>query len=301
VDRQFLPGVFRTFDFANPDLHTPVRGSTTVPQQALFMMNSPFVAERARALAKQADVVNVADPAGRVERLYEIVYQRRASEGEVAVGVDYVARATRETAATTSPKPIVSAWEYGYGEVDMASGQVKRFKKFPHFTGTAWQGGAKWPDEKLGWAQLTADGGHAGNDVQHAVIRRWVSPIDGAVSLSGAIVHAHPEGHGIVARIVSGTGGQLAMWRLHDQTAQGAIGPVAVKKGDAIDFVVSIAESLNNNDFGWSPTIKSVDGKTEWNAKREFGGMRTIVVEPLGPWEKYVQALLMSDEMVFVD
>jgi hypothetical protein len=301
VDRQFLPGVFRVFDFANPDLHTPARASTTVPQQALFMMNSPFVAERARALAKRADVAGIADPAGRVERLYEIVFQRRASDGEVGVGVDYVRGATRETVATTRPKPIVSAWEYGYGEVDAASGQVKKFKKLPHFSGTAWQGGAKWPDEKLGWAQLTAEGGHAGNDLQHAVVRRWVSPIDGAVSISGAIVHAHVEGHGIVARIVSSTSGQVAMWRLHDQTAQGAIGPIAVKKGDAIEFVVSIAESLNNNDFTWSPTIKSSDGKTEWNAKREFGGMRTIVFEPLGPWEKYVQALLMSDEMMFVD
>jgi hypothetical protein len=301
VDRQFLPGVFRVFDFANPDLHTPVRASTTVPQQALFMMNSPFVAERARALAKRADVVGIADAPGRVARVYEIVLQRRASEAEVAVGVDYVTRATRESAATTKPKQIASAWEYGYGEVDAATGQVKTFKKLPHFTGTAWQGGAKWPDEKLGWAQLTADGGHAGNDLQHAVIRRWVSPIDGTVSISGAIVHAHAEGHGIVARIVSSQSGQVAMWRLHDQTAQAVLEPIVVKKGDTIDFVVSIAESLNNNDFGWSPTIKRLDGKAEWSAKREFGGMRTVVIEPLGPWEKYVQALLMSDEMVFVD
>ena len=29
VDRQFLPGVFRVFDFANPDLHIPQRSETT--------------------------------------------------------------------------------------------------------------------------------------------------------------------------------------------------------------------------------------------------------------------------------
>jgi hypothetical protein len=39
VDRQFLPGVFRVFDFANPDLHIPQR-SDDVPQQALFFMNN---------------------------------------------------------------------------------------------------------------------------------------------------------------------------------------------------------------------------------------------------------------------
>src|SRR5262249_55466333 len=50
VDRQFVPSALRIFDFANPDLHIPQRSETTVPQQALFFMNSPFVVERARAL-----------------------------------------------------------------------------------------------------------------------------------------------------------------------------------------------------------------------------------------------------------
>ena len=49
---------------------------------------------------------------------------------------------------------------------DEAAKQVKSFEPLPHFTGEAWQGGKNWPDEKLGWAQLTAMGGHAGNDRQ---------------------------------------------------------------------------------------------------------------------------------------
>ncbi|HSH16897.1 MAG TPA: DUF1553 domain-containing protein, partial [Verrucomicrobiae bacterium] len=48
VDRQFLPGTFRTFDFANPDIHVAVRHETTVPQQALFFLNGEFAASRAR-------------------------------------------------------------------------------------------------------------------------------------------------------------------------------------------------------------------------------------------------------------
>jgi hypothetical protein len=36
VDRQFLPGVLRMFDFANPDLHIPQRTETSVPQQAFL-------------------------------------------------------------------------------------------------------------------------------------------------------------------------------------------------------------------------------------------------------------------------
>ena len=53
VDRQFLPGTFRTFDFANPDIHVAVRHETTVPQQALFFLNGSFAADRAKALARR--------------------------------------------------------------------------------------------------------------------------------------------------------------------------------------------------------------------------------------------------------
>jgi len=42
VERQNLPGTFRTFDFANPDSTSPGRAQTCVPQQALFFMNSKF-------------------------------------------------------------------------------------------------------------------------------------------------------------------------------------------------------------------------------------------------------------------
>jgi hypothetical protein len=54
VRRENLSTLFRSFDFANPDMHVPARHETTVPQQALFLLNSPFVAEGARALAHRA-------------------------------------------------------------------------------------------------------------------------------------------------------------------------------------------------------------------------------------------------------
>ena len=51
IDRQNLDGVYRTFDFAVPDATSPKRFVTTVPQQALFLMNSPFMQEQAKRLA----------------------------------------------------------------------------------------------------------------------------------------------------------------------------------------------------------------------------------------------------------
>nr|NIP92219.1 DUF1553 domain-containing protein [Akkermansiaceae bacterium] len=55
IDRQYLPSNLRVFDFANPELHTPRRYRTNVPQQALFLMNAPFTVARARALAARVE------------------------------------------------------------------------------------------------------------------------------------------------------------------------------------------------------------------------------------------------------
>ena len=53
VDRRNLPELYSQFDFANPDITTGKRYETTVPQQALFMMNSPLVVELARKLVNE--------------------------------------------------------------------------------------------------------------------------------------------------------------------------------------------------------------------------------------------------------
>ena len=50
IDRYTIPPVMTTFDFADPNLHAPKRSETTVPQQALFFMNGPFVEARGKAV-----------------------------------------------------------------------------------------------------------------------------------------------------------------------------------------------------------------------------------------------------------
>jgi len=41
-----------------------------VPQQALFMMNSPFAVNQAKALAARPDVAEEKEPGKRVEKMY---------------------------------------------------------------------------------------------------------------------------------------------------------------------------------------------------------------------------------------
>jgi hypothetical protein len=90
IERQNLPGMLRTFDFASPDTHCPQRFMTTVPQQALFLMNSPFVAEQSQRLAARRDVLAENDSMLRVQRLYRWALGRPASIDEARLAVEFV-------------------------------------------------------------------------------------------------------------------------------------------------------------------------------------------------------------------
>src|SRR5207248_9319963 len=96
IDRQNLPGMFRTFAFASPDTSTAQRHATTVPQQALFLMNSPFVLEQARTLVRQPDIAGAPEGEARVQKLYRRVYGREADREEVALGLRYLEAARGE-------------------------------------------------------------------------------------------------------------------------------------------------------------------------------------------------------------
>lgn len=113
IDRQNLPGLFRTFDFASPDATNPYRFQTTVPQQALFLLNSPFVQEQARALVKRDEVAGAADTTAKIQALYRLVYGRGADADEVRLGERYLAEADHGSSPMESG---MGAWER-YGQV----------------------------------------------------------------------------------------------------------------------------------------------------------------------------------------
>jgi hypothetical protein len=316
IDRQFLPGALRIFDFASPDMHNPQRSETTIPQQALFFMNGPFVVEQARALAARVCAGNELPSNNgkiseeRIRKFYHLVYQREPTQQQVRSALRFIQAAASTGLEEEAIRKIPSPWKYGYGELDEAAKQVKTFEALPYFNGEAWQGGKSWPDEKLGWAQLTATGGHAGNDRQHAVIRRWIAPMDGSVTIEGGIKHEHKEGDGIHAYLISNRNGLLGNWVLHKESAEAKVENLEVKAGDIIDFVVSIHESLNNNDFLWAPIVR-MNGSAalrdangyarEWRANKEFSGPLAEDRKLLTPWEQYAQVLLLSNEFMFVD
>ena len=90
VDRNNLPGLYRAFDFANPDASTGQRPRTTVPQQALFGMNAPFVIEQSRRLVQHAKLDQHDTSAEKIRQLYRMVLARDPNETELSVALAYV-------------------------------------------------------------------------------------------------------------------------------------------------------------------------------------------------------------------
>ncbi len=81
VRRNFLTPMFLAFDYPLPVSTMGARGSSTVPSQALMMMNNEFVAGQARLWARRA-IASESDTAKRVDSLFEEAYGRVAEDWE---------------------------------------------------------------------------------------------------------------------------------------------------------------------------------------------------------------------------
>ena len=300
IERQNLPGIFRTFDFASPDTSSAQRFATTVPQQALFLMNSPFVVEQAKKLGERLESKNATEDA-KIQRLYRIAFQRSPQPDELTLTKEFL-RGKPTLTETSEVKPV---WQYGVGEFDETNKRVKRFDTLPHFTGSAWQGGAKLPDAKLGWVLLTADGGHVGDDLKHAAIRRWTAPADGFVKIRGQLAHDTASGDGVRGRIVSNRSGVVGEWMAYNSRATTNVERIEVQRGDTVDFIADLRESVTSDSFTWTPRVTYTStaaggARSEWKAKDDFAGPQPKT-EPLTRWQELAQVMLLSNEFMFID
>jgi len=67
-----------------------IRHQTMVPQQALFLMNSPLVIKLARQLAAMPDFIALNDDEARLKYLYERIYQRLPEPEEMQLGLEFI-------------------------------------------------------------------------------------------------------------------------------------------------------------------------------------------------------------------
>lgn len=292
IDRQNLPGLFRTFDFAGPDTHSPGRFKTSVPQQTLYLRNSQFLVDEARRIAGSLD--RGTSSTIRIRNLFRKTLARDPNSGDIQLAEAFLAGSESDV---ISLPPI---WQYGYGRFDFEKNQVEKFQPLPHFTGKAWQGGAKLPDEKLGWVTLSSTGGHPG-DATHAGIFRWTAPHDGLFGVSGRLTHTSDQGDGIEAIINVPSSGKTVRAAAQNGFKDTLLKPVKLSAGDHIDMIAHCRANPSFDSYQWSFEVRNFD--TERSGERfsmasQFHGPLPV---QLNGWELLAQTLLLSNEFQFVD
>jgi hypothetical protein len=295
IERGRIPGLLSAFDFASPDQHAPMRHITTVPQQALFFLNSPFVAEQCRALVARPEIARAPTPGDKVRQLYRLVFGREPEKTEMEAGLKFLSQGVEPEVEAASPSP----WQYGTGEFRVDNGRLESFLPFTVFASDRWQGGPVLPASHSGKATLSATGGEPGELGDQAVIRRWISPVSGTLGIEGKLRHGQPAvpyGDGVRGRIVSSRQGELASWAVNGSSAETKLDGIKIEKGDTISFVVDGRLDPENDAFSWAPIIKC--GEQTWSAKDDFKGPAP---QPLGVLARYSQVLLETNEFAFVD
>lgn len=291
IDRQNLPGVFRAFDFASPDAHSPERPHTLVPQQALFLLNNPLLQIVARDLVS---LVAAKEPKERIAELYRRVLAREPSASEIELALEFLKRQGPELLAE-------GEWSFGYGAINFVSQQASvRIVPLNYFVDNRWQAKSEFPDQELRYVSVTPDGGHPGNQADCCSIRRWTAPEAGKLFISGDLDRPSEKGDGIEASIVSSRRGVVASWIVARGTQLTEAELPAVESGETIDFVVGCRENDGWDTFHWkvSLALESSSGWQKWSSEQDFHGPQP---EPLDLWSQFAQVLLVSNEFLFID
>ncbi len=109
VSRHNLDSLLRLFDFPDPNITCDRRAVTAVPLQQLFVLNSDFMVQQARSLARRLTADPTMPDELRVRRAFPLLYGRDAGDDEVQWGLEFLAQA----GATPDPSAssALSPWE----------------------------------------------------------------------------------------------------------------------------------------------------------------------------------------------
>ena len=110
VIRNDLPELFDVFDFADPHSTTGMRSETMVATQGLFLLNDESVMRAAQATANRLLADEEADDLSRVDRMFELILNARATDEERDDFVQFLS-ATRNRLGSKKPaEAIVQSW-----------------------------------------------------------------------------------------------------------------------------------------------------------------------------------------------
>ena len=117
VKRSELNPLLRVFDFPDPNISSERRTETTLPQQALFLINSPFMLKRAKDLA--ARLANESTSAERVRLGYSLAFGRPPTEDELKTAAAFLAAEDKQS----SGQPIAPTRLERFAQALMASNE----------------------------------------------------------------------------------------------------------------------------------------------------------------------------------
>ncbi len=89
--RNTLHEIFGKFDFANPNFVVGQRSQSTIPTQALYLTNSPFVHEQSQLAAKQLLEKEPENPDARLTLAYQLVLGREPTPQEAELSRQFFA------------------------------------------------------------------------------------------------------------------------------------------------------------------------------------------------------------------
>jgi hypothetical protein len=99
--REQLPESLALFDFPDPNGVAGERATTTVPAQALYLLNNPFVIRQAEAAGDRLRASSGTD-ADRVKRAYQTFFARPPSEAEERAAAEFLTSYSRRATSRAS-------------------------------------------------------------------------------------------------------------------------------------------------------------------------------------------------------
>ncbi len=303
IDRQNLPALFRTFDFASPDAHSPGRYFTTVPQQALFLMNSPqmIVFSRGTADVVRRQTTHDSNSRSLAKAMFMQVLGRLPAEHEWAAASAFLERPLGQPDVDVDPR---SLWTYGTANLEGGEG-ITEFRPLAFYRDKRWQVAEQFPTKPpYGHAYLGKNGGHAPNDPKLAVVRRYTAPKNGTVTLRGQVSHSSDKGDGVISSIWIGKQRVFESRQFNRKQNHGPY-ETTLQAGDTVDLVVSCAGNSSYDSFQWTATLQLTDSDgqpTETETETHFSGpFEQGTQQPLDRLSQLAQTLILSNEFAFID
>jgi hypothetical protein len=304
VKRSAPLSILQLFD--QPDIETNCarRSVSTVPLQALSLLNSDIASNAAIGFAQRAINESPQDPVGWA---YQAAFGRQADHEQLAILTEFMKQQTDSYLATTGER---KAWQFGYGTIDSQEPRTINFTHFPVYLKQQWQLGPDYPHQGSYWAGLNATGGHPGSD--KPVIVQWTSPLNGEFRIRGFVDHPSPAGNGIRTTVISSRDGQLAQWHTAHGKKQIEVDSIQLKQGDRLSLVTDMNEELTSDNFKWTIRIDQLDEMgtvvKSWDSTAGFHGpldesddKQLLAEAQRKSLVLLCHVLLASNEFVYID